>query len=78
MHVINTFSLILACNGFNISSLNCRLSWASNTSKIRHNQLECLENACKSDKIKFIKLFCLLAIITNEKVTKVKCKLKKT
>ena len=42
------------------------------------NQMECLENAYKSDKIKFIKLFCLLIIITNEKETKMKYKLKKT
>ena len=41
------------------------------------NQLECLENAYKSDKIKFTKLFCSLAIITNEKETKMKCKFKK-
>ena len=42
------------------------------------NQLECLEDVYKSDKIKFAKLFCLLAIITNEKETKMKYRLTKT
>ena len=41
------------------------------------NQLEWLEHAYKSDKINFTKLFCLVAIITNEKETKMKDKLKK-
>ena len=42
------------------------------------NQLECFEDAYKSDKIKFTNLFCLRAIITNEKETKMTYKVKKT
>ena len=41
------------------------------------NQLECFEDAYKSDKIKFTNLFCLRAIITNEKETKTKYKVQK-
>ena len=76
---ITCISLILTYYGFNIPLLNCRFPWASNTSQIRQNEPAGMFGKClqKRQNQVYKAILFTIAIITNEKETKMKHKLKK-
>ena len=76
---ITCISLILTYYGFNIPLLNCRFPWKrNNTPRIRQNEPDGMFGKClqKRQNQVYKAILFTIAIITNEKETKMKHKLK--